>query len=254
VPGETVSDPVEFVHRLAGAARSGGARVRLGARVIGLVRASAGKIAVELDGGERLRARAVVNCAGLFADEVARLAGDEVVEIYPRKGEFVVFAMPEREPLREILLPVPSAMGKGVLVFPTIDRRHVIAGPTAREREDKEDWSVEKDARALILSRAAPMYPPLEGAEVVASYAGLRPAGRGANYVIESSKALENVVHVAAIRSTGLSASLAIGEHMAGMLADMDTVALGRVRPLAPVADALPTGAWWERAALHRRR
>jgi glycerol-3-phosphate dehydrogenase len=144
-------------------------------------------------------------------------------------------------------------LGKGVLVFPTLDRRHVIAGPTAREREDKLDWSVESDARDLILERATRMYPPLARAEMVGAYAGLRPAGRGANYVIERSLAIDGLVHVAAIRSTGLSASLAIGEHVAGMLADTGSIELGPVRTLRPPADSAPDGLWWEHAAMHRR-
>jgi len=254
VAGETISDPVAFVHALAGAACAGGAQLRLDACVCAISQDSGGTIVLELGDAERVHAQAVINCAGLFADEVARMAGDQVVEVYPRKGEFLVFAMPAGEPLREILLPVPSALGKGVLVFPTLDRQHVIAGPTAREREDKGDWSVEPDARELILARAKRMYAPLEHAEIVGAYAGLRPAGRGANYVIERSRTLGNLIHVAAIRSTGLSASLAIGEYVTGMLADGVAIELGPARTLRPPADATPSGPWWERAARHRAR
>jgi glycerol-3-phosphate dehydrogenase len=207
-------------------------------------------VAVELQSGERLRATAAVNCAGLYADEVARLAGEAPVTVYPRKGEFLVFSAPEHEPLAQILLPVPSTLGKGVLVFPTIDRQ-IIAGPTAREREDKRDWSVEADAVELILPRALRMYAPLEGCVLLGAYAGLRPAGRDANYVIEASRTLPGLIHVAAIRSTGLSASLGIGEHVAGMLADRAAVALGPERPL-PAGQLPPlAGPWWERAARH---
>ncbi len=271
VPGEAVTDPVAFVHALAGAARAGGATVRLGARVSGLAQTPDG-LTVELHTGELLRVCAAVNCAGLYTDEVARMAGDELVAVYPRKGEFLVFSAPEDPPLAEILLPVPSALGKGVLVFPTIDRRAVIAGPTARERVDKRDWSVEADAAELIVEKARRMYPSLERAQPIAAYAGLRPAGRDANYVIERSRALPALVHVAAIRSTGLSASLAIGEHVVGMLAGDGAISPAPVRTLAapaPLAPAQPppparptatdgprTGspdAWWERAARRSR-
>jgi glycerol-3-phosphate dehydrogenase len=247
VPGESVTDPVAFLHALAGAARAGGARIVLGASVSALVQLPGGGIEIGLRDGERVRARAVVNCAGLYADELAALAGERPVAVYPRKGEFLVFLAPE--PLNEILLPVPSALGKGVLVFPSLDG-HVIAGPTAREREDKSDWSVEPDARALIMERAVGMFPPLAGARPVGAYAGLRPAGRGANYVIEPSRTLPGLIHVAAIRSTGLSASLAIGEHVAAMLAAQTGLQLGPLRPL-PAPPAAPAGPWWERAAAH---
>jgi glycerol-3-phosphate dehydrogenase len=172
------------------------------------------------------------------------------VSVYPRKGEFLVFSSPEREPLEEILLPVPSARGKGVLVFPTIDRE-IIAGPTARDREDKRDWSVEADADELILARARSMYPPLERAEQIGAYAGLRPAGRSANYVIETSRTLPGLIHVAAIRSTGLSASLGIGEYVVEMLAAQAAVELGPVRPLPAPLPRPAAGRWWERAARH---
>ncbi len=249
VPGETVSDPVAFVHALAGAAQAGGATIVLGARVSAIARADGSGLVVTLETGEELRVRAAVNCAGLHADEIARSAGDELGDVYPRKGEFLVFEAPRDPALERILLPVPSALGKGVLVFPTLDRRAVIAGPTAREREDKRDRSVEADAAELIAAKARRMYPALEGLEPIGSYAGLRPAGRDANYVIERSRALPALVHVAAIRSTGLSASLAIGEHVVAMLADGGAIAPGPARALPTPAQPAPADRRWERAA-----
>jgi glycerol-3-phosphate dehydrogenase len=248
VPGESITDPVAFVHALAGAARGGGAGFMLGARVTALARAGEEALAVELARGETLHARAVVNCAGLHADEVARMAGEDLVDIYPRKGEFLLFAASQDTPLDEILLPVPSALGKGVLVFATRDRRAVIAGPTAREREDKRDWSVEADARELILAKAQRIYPALEGREPIGAYAGLRPAGRSANYAIAPSRTMPGLVHVAAIRSTGLSASLGIGEHVVAMLTDAGTISPGPARPLPAPPPEPSTRTWWERA------
>jgi len=245
VPGEAVTDPVAFVHALAAAARSGGSAFVLNARVVGLAAAAGEGVSVELLGGEVHSVRAVVNCAGLHADDVAQMAGERPVRIYPRKGEFLVFS--PAEPLRQILLPVPSALGKGVLVFPTTDGL-VIAGPTAREREDKEDWSVEPDAVELIRERAVRMFGALERAEQIGAYAGLRPAGRGANYVIEPSRALPGLIHVAAIRSTGLSASLAIGEHVAALLAEHAGIELGEERRLL-TPRTQPSDRWWMRAA-----
>jgi len=252
VPGEAVTDPVAFVHALAGAARAGGADVRLGARVSALAGSLGGGLDLELASGERVRVRAAVNCAGLHADEIARMAGEELVTIYPRKGEFLVFAAPREESLERILLPVPSALGKGVLVFPTIDGQ-IIAGPTARERDDKRDWSVEADAAEMILPRARAMCPALARAEPIGAYAGLRPAGRDANYVIEMSRTLP-LVHVAAIRSTGLSASLAIAEHVVGMLAAEGTIEIGSERRIAAPDTPSPAGPWWQRAAHHHAR
>ncbi|HYP47194.1 MAG TPA: FAD-dependent oxidoreductase, partial [Thermoleophilaceae bacterium] len=195
----------------------------------------------------------VVNCAGLHADEVAQAFGDESFSIYPRKGEFFVFDPPGEQPLERILLPVPTKRTKGVLVFPTLDGK-VVAGPTAHDAEDKDDWSVRPDAAAEVLGKARAMLPGLEGAEPIASYAGLRPAGRdGANYVIGPSTACHRLINVAAIRSTGLSASLGIAEHVAAMVASQG-VELGPDRPLPAAQLRSGSGAqpWWLRSARHR--
>jgi glycerol-3-phosphate dehydrogenase len=208
------------------------------------------RLLLEGAGGERLRCRAAVNCAGLRADEVARLAGDDSFEIYPRKGEFLVFDPPGGETLEHILLPAPSDRTKGVLVFPTVDGK-VVAGPTAVDEEDKDDWSVRPQARDEILPKATAMWPVLEGAQPIAAYAGLRPAGRGVNYLIGPSAACRGLVNAAAIRSTGLSASLGIAERVCEMVRQLG-VPLAQERPLEPGDRPPSSGPWWRRTAEYR--
>ncbi len=243
IPGESVTDPVAYTLALASVAD-----VRTGARVESIERRD-GVLDLGLATGDHVTCGVAVNCAGLHADGVARLAGDESFQIYPRKGEFFVFDPPGGRPLERILLPVPTKRTKGVLVFPTIDGK-VVAGPTAHDMEDKSDWSVRPEARDEVLSKARAMLPALAGAEPVASYAGLRPAGRGTNYVIGHSPACPGLLNVAAIRSTGLSASLGIAEHVLGLVEEQG-VRLGPERAVA-VAPPGPDGPWWARTARYR--
>jgi glycerol-3-phosphate dehydrogenase len=251
VNGESVTDPVAYTLALATAAAHNGATLRTGFEVAA-IRREHGGLGLESVGGDRVCAQVVVNCAGLHADTVARLAGDDSFEIYPRKGEFLVFDPPHGEPPERIELPVPTKRTKGVLVFPTIDGK-VIAGPTAVDQEDKRDWSVRPKAREEILPQAVAMWPGLEGAEPIFAYAGLRPAGRGVNYVIEPSRACDGLVNVAAIRSTGLTASLGIAERVCALV-ERAGVSLGPERPLEPVALPPERGPWWRRTAEHRSR
>jgi glycerol-3-phosphate dehydrogenase len=246
VPGEAVTDPVAYTAGLVRAAQRAGADVRMGFRVSAIASEGAG-LSLESVGGEDLRSRLVINCAGLHADTVGRLAGDDSFEIYPRKGEFIVFEPPPGERLERIMLPAPTKRTKGVLVFPTVDGK-VIAGPTAVDEEDKHDWSVRPEARAEILPKATAMWPPLERATEIAAYAGLRPAGSGVNYLIGRSPACERLINVAAIRSTGLTASLGIAEHVCGLVEEAG-VSLGEeaaLEKVEPVSGGLP---WWQRAA-----
>lgn len=251
VPGEAVTDPVAFTLGLAAAAERHGAELRTGFRVAGVERGD-GALALAAEGGERVTSRLVVNCAGLRADEVARLAGDDSFEIYPRKGEFLVFDPAPGEPLERILLPVPTERTKGVLVFPTVDGK-VVAGPTAVDGDDKGDWSVRPEARSEILPKAASLYPSLEPAEPIAAYAGLRPAGRGVNYLIGPSPACDGLVNVAAIRSTGLTASLGIAERVCSIVEALG-VRLTAEQPLRPGPALSSAGPWWRRTAEQRAR
>jgi glycerol-3-phosphate dehydrogenase len=249
VPGEAVTDPVAYTLALAGAASGAGASVRTGAGVEAIARERERLVLGLADGG-RLTCQVAVNCAGLHADDVARMAGDDSFEIYARKGEFFVFDPPDGRPLEHILLPVPTEQTKGVLVFPTVDGR-VVAGPTAHDQEDKADWSVRDEAWGEVMPKARRMLPSLEGAEPVAAYAGLRPAGRGVNYLIGPSAACPGLINVAAIRSTGLSAALGIAEHVVGLV-ETQGVMLAWDRPLPAAPVDAGSEEWWRRTARHR--
>lgn len=249
IPGEAVTDPVAYTLALAGEAQRHGAEVRARFRVDSIEPRRAG-LTVGSGAGASVRCRVAVNCAGLEADSIARLAGDDSFSIYPRKGEFLVFEAPGGEPLERILLPVPSQRTKGVLVFPTVDGK-IVAGPTAVDLEDKRDWSVRPGARDEIVLKAAALFPPLVDAEPVFAYAGLRPAGRGVNYVIGPASTCPRLVNVAAIRSTGLTASLGIAGRVAEIVGALG-VTLGPRQPL--LGGPSPSGdrPWWRRAAEYR--
>jgi glycerol-3-phosphate dehydrogenase len=249
VPGEAVTDPVRFTLALAEAAVRHGAELRTEARVEAIGSGGEGLRVAAAD--DELECGVAVNCAGLGADAVARMLGDESFEIYPRKGEFLVFDAPS-EPLERILLPVPTKRTKGVLVFPTLDGR-VVAGPTAVDQEDPGDWTVRPEAHREIVAKAVPMYPPLADAEPVFAYAGLRPAGRGSNYVIGPSPASPRLINVAAIRSTGLTASLGIAERVAGLVAEAG-IELGPEQALIPAPAPELSEPWWRRTAEYRHR
>ncbi|MDN4609514.1 NAD(P)/FAD-dependent oxidoreductase [Arthrobacter burdickii] len=246
VPGESVTDPVAYTLGLARSAEAAGGRIELQARVTGIDQSADGLTLHLADGGV-VTTRVAINSAGLHADDVARLVGDDSFEIYPRKGEFFVFELPERKTLDHIILPVPTKRTKGVLVFPTLDGR-VVAGPTAVDGEDKNDWSVRPTARGEILDKAVVQFPALRGLDPVAAYAGLRPAGRDVNYVIGSSPACENLINVAAIRSTGLSASLGIAAYVADLLPGLG-IETTEQKPTTPIENVEAGGLWWQRTA-----
>ncbi|WP_329120438.1 L-2-hydroxyglutarate oxidase [Streptomyces sp. NBC_01465] len=84
-----------------------GAEIRYGAEVVQISRRDGVGVAVRTADGTVLRAKALVNCAGLHCDEVARLAGDDPgMRIVPFRGEYYELARPEL--VRGLVYPVPD--------------------------------------------------------------------------------------------------------------------------------------------------
>ena len=247
VPGESVTDPVAFTLALAAAAQAAGARILVDAPVSVLSREADGGIVLSA-GEHELSCAVLVNCAGLRADDLAAASGGPALRIRPRKGEFLVFDPPAGVALEQIVLPVPSARTKGVLVFPTLDGK-IVCGPTAHDQNDKDDWSVERSGERDLLHKLVDAYPALAGASPIARYAGLRPAGVDCNYVIQAQP--PGLVTVAAIRSTGLTASLGIAEYVCELVAGLG-LPLGSPAPLTPGSPPPGLafdGPWWARTA-----
>nr|WP_202448280.1 L-2-hydroxyglutarate oxidase [Streptomyces sp. SID2999] len=88
-------------------ARASGAEIRYGSRVVRVDRRPDRGVAVLTSAGQVVRARVLVNCAGLYCDELARLTGDEPgVRIVPFRGEYYELARPEL--VRGLVYPVPD--------------------------------------------------------------------------------------------------------------------------------------------------
>uniref|UniRef100_A0AAU2VJN8 NAD(P)/FAD-dependent oxidoreductase n=1 Tax=Streptomyces sp. NBC_00008 TaxID=2903610 RepID=A0AAU2VJN8_9ACTN len=179
-----------------------------------------------------LRTRALINAAGLHADEIDRLLGHDAFTVTPRRGQLIVYDKLARDLVRHILLPVPTAAGKGVLVAPTVFG-NVLLGPTAEELDDKAATESTEDGLALLREKGRRILPRLIDEEVTAVYAGLRAATGHEDYRIKEYPELRYVA-VGGIRSTGLTASMAIAAHVTGLLARTG-LDLGAPAELPPV-------------------
>ncbi len=171
----------------------------------------------------------VVNAAGLWSDEIDRLLGHDRFTVTPRRGELIVFDKLARRLVGHILLPVPTGRTKGVLVTPTVFG-NVLLGPTAEDLDDKTATGSSAAGLAQLQSRGSAIVPALLEEEVTAVYAGLRAATEHDDYVIELDRE-QRYVCVGGIRSTGLSASMAIAEHVVELLGE-GGIELGRERDL----------------------
>jgi glycerol-3-phosphate dehydrogenase len=216
VPGESVICPWTTPLAYATEAVRAGARLQLGSRVTG-VRSQAGEHTVATTRGS-LRGRWLVNAAGLSGDVIDAMLGGGGFTIRPRRGELIVFDKLARPLLRSILLPVPTAQTKGVLVAPTV-YGNVLLGPTAEDIGDRSDTDTTTAGLAALLDAGRKIVPSLVSEQVTATYAGLRAATEHRDYQIRVDSQLRYAC-VAGIRSTGLSASLGIAEYVVDQLGD----------------------------------
>ncbi len=215
VPGGGIVEPYRFVFSLMESAQKNGVDL---VTEFAVARASRkdDEWRVDAADGRQLRARYVVNAAGLYADEVSRIFGAEEFTIKPRKGEYYLLDRMTKARPDRVVFPVPTSVSKGMLVIPTVEGT-VLIGPTAEAIEDKTNLATTRENLERILSSARAMIPSISEFDVITSFAGLRPT-LDEDFFIDMSAKVPSFVQVAGIQSPGLTASPAIGEYVKDLL------------------------------------
>lgn len=160
--------------------------------------------------------RLVINAAGLRGDLVDEaLLGRRDFTVTPRKGQFIVYDKPAAALAGHILLPVPTAITKGVVLCRTA-WGNLLVGPTAEDQEDRDRAGLDHDTLDALRIRGEEILPALRDHDITAVYAGLRPATEFKDYQIRLHDE-GRYVTVGGIRSTGLSGALGIAAHVVRM-------------------------------------
>ena len=159
-----------------------------------------------------IKARVIINAAGLHGDVVEEISGNIDFKIIPRKGQFVIFDETAYDLVTSIILPVPTKRTKGVVITKTAFG-NLLVGPTAEDQESKTDSSTTSQELEELKNKAYTMLPALRGHGVSATFAGLRPASDETYYRVGISDN-GSWITVGGIRSTGLTASLGLAKHI----------------------------------------
>jgi len=215
-PTGGVIEPYRYVFALTEAALRNGVEIFKLFKVTRADREDAAWCITAAD-GQTLRARYVINAAGLFADEISRLFGAEEFTITPRKGEEYLLDRNTEVHPTHVLFPTPSAHSKGILVIPTAEGTTMI-GPTAEMTDDKEDADTTADNFRRIFAGVTHMMPGLCRRDVITAFSGSRPVLPGEDFYITVSQKMPHLIQVAGILSPGLTASPAIAEYVRDLL------------------------------------
>ena len=127
--------------------------------------------------------RAVVNAAGAYSDEFNNMVSERKVHIRPRRGEYYIVDKKYRDVFHAAMFQLPTKMGKGILVAPTVDGT-VLIGPTAEDIDDKEDKRTTAFGLAKTLREAARTWEKIPTRAFITTFSGLRATGDAGDFVL----------------------------------------------------------------------
>lgn len=214
LPTAGVVNPVEMTACAVRFAKVNGVEFHYDCEVRGIERRENGFVVKTTKGD--FEAKCVINCAGLYADDIAKMVGYDM-EITPGKGTHIVFE--ERGFSNHLVVAIPlkpnkRTKGGGALIG--FDGKP-IWGPNLIDVDSKDDTSVKKGEIEGIIAKFSPLFKR-KPKGVVAFYAGLRSIA-GRDFVI--NQPVDGFINVAGIQSPGLTAAPAIAEMIIGMLSSM---------------------------------
>jgi glycerol-3-phosphate dehydrogenase len=219
---EAVIFPPELTIALAENAQQNGLSLWLNTTVQGVERLEDGRLRVATSQGPII-ARFVVNAAGLYADQVAALAGETDFHLSFAKGQLLIFDKRVSHLVNHTVCftPAPNLVR---FVSPTADGNLMAAG-TYEKTADRRDFATTRQGLAETMAKAQELVPALSPNDVIASFAGLRATNsrNPEDYLIEPSPSLPQFINVV-ICPPGLTSAFGVAEMVVGMLAEQGLV------------------------------
>ena len=218
-PTAGIISPYKFTIALADNAVINGVKVLLETEAKD-IRIKEGQVCGVVTNRGLIETRTVINAAGLYADEIAKSAGDNF-KINPLKGEYQLFDKQWGNLVNHILFPIPTKLSKGILVTPTV-HGNLLIGPNSCRVKEKDDPATTKSGIKEVYEGARKLIPHLPHQDLINSFAGLRADIEGRDdFIIEASKKIRGFINVAGIESPGLSSAPAIAEMASGILKEV---------------------------------
>ena len=200
-----------------------GAKVSLNTYVKGMKVENGKIVSVDTNRGT-VYPKAVVNCAGVYSDVIADMAGDRTFTIHPRKGTDIIldkkrvgYALSSYA--RSYFAPLPpearpdnkEQVGhtKGGGVMRTVDG-NILVGPDAHEVPSREDYSTSMQDIDNIIKKQKLAQPMLNKGDVITYFSGTRAATYEEDFVVRRGIFTSNIYEAAGIQSPGITAAPAI--------------------------------------------
>ena len=233
-PSTGIIDSYALMKHFVAKAGDGGVQIAYQTRVVGIEKVADGyKVTVE-DGTGRFpfTTRVLVNCAGLYSDRVAELAGIDIAKagykLHYCKGEYFSVAGGKSTLVKRLIFPVPPPKVAGVGIHVTFDLEGRIRLGPSIQYVDAIDYAVDNQHKQLFYDSVTGFLPFIDYDDLEPEMAGIRPklqesGGDIKDFVIrdENDKGLPRFINLIGIESPGLTASPAIAEYVGSLVGDL---------------------------------
>lgn len=211
-PSAGIVNPFELCVALCENAIDNGVELLLNEEVVD-VKNNGDKYVVKTKNKE-FETKVVVNAAGLYSDEIAKLVGIDTFKITPRKGEYFVLDHFEKPFVSHVIFPTPSEKGKGILVTPTTHNNYLV-GPSSEFVDEKDDLATDKLTLDNVRANASKLVKNIPFGYIIRQFSGLRATGSTHDFVIDEK---DGFINLGAIESPGLASAPAIGKEAVNLI------------------------------------
>lgn len=223
-PNAGIVCPYGLTIALAENAVENGVQLSLDTAVLGMQLQEGGIQSVQTNRGT-VYPKVVVNAAGVFADEVARVADDQFYSIHPRRGTNSIL---DKKYTGAVVNTIAAKFGassqsahtKGGGIVRTVDG-NLLIGPDAVETCRREDFATHRESIQGTFAKHSKASPALHEGEIITYFTGVRAPTYEEDFVVCKGVHCKNLVHAAGIQSPGLTAAPAIGVDVARMAAEL---------------------------------
>lgn len=226
-PSSAIISPYGLTIALAENAHVNGVDFHLNSEVSSLRREGQGGFEISIRNGRKFTTQVLVNAAGLHADEISRMLGIDVPQIWACRGEYYVLDRRLDGSLKTLIYPVsgPNDPGLGIHLTPTVDG-NILIGPSAEyiPSENRENYRATKAIMPCLKTEGLRMLPELCTSDFIRNFAGNRPKlsppeiGGNTEFLIEDVKSMPGYIQLLGIESPGLTSSPAIAEWVRDMI------------------------------------
>ncbi len=228
-PSSGIVDSHGLMLALLGEVENAGGVLVLSSPVTG-GRVQADGVEIDVGGADpmKLKARTLVNCAGLWSDRVARsiegVPEDTIPHLKYGKGQYFTYA--GKAPFTRLIYPLPQADSQGVHYTRDLGGQGKL-GPDISFVNSNTDYSVDETRREAFAAAARRFWPDIDAGKLQPGYAGIRPKLKGPGEegdFLFSDPARHGVpfyLGLYGFESPGLTTSLAVAERAAALVAAM---------------------------------